>query len=441
MLLKNTIPVLPYQERWIRDDTQLKIAVWSRQSGKSFAASLRAVLKCLERRTQYVVLSKGERQSRVFMEKVHDFCAALKELKALPEFQEIPEPETKALEVVFPHNRSRILGLPANPDTARGYSANVILDEFAFHGDAQKIYGAIYPSITRGFSIEVISTPNGQQGKFFDLAKSAGLVAGFTRDPANRWSGHRVDVYEAVKEGLPADLELLRAGCDDEETWQQEYECAFLSDVQNYLPIELITACTSEAATMECARELLAGKELYLGVDIGRKRDLTAAWLFEKLGDVFWSRTLLVLQRQTFDTQEKAISDLMDLGVRRCCVDASGLGMMLAERLAQKYGARTEPVQFTGQVKEALAPRVKQLFEDRLVRIPDNRDVRADLNAVKRFVTPAGNIRFDADRTDKGHADRFWALALAVEAASGPGRTTEHRASREVCAAAQMAAF
>ena len=56
------------------------------------------------------------------MEKVKDFCLAFKELKLLPDFQLAPETEEKTMEVFFPHNRSRIIGLPANPDTARGYS-------------------------------------------------------------------------------------------------------------------------------------------------------------------------------------------------------------------------------------------------------------------------------------------------------------------------------
>ena len=64
-LAKKSIPILPYQDRWIMDDSQLKIAVWSRQSGKSFAAALRAVIKCLGMRTQYIILSKGERQSAI----------------------------------------------------------------------------------------------------------------------------------------------------------------------------------------------------------------------------------------------------------------------------------------------------------------------------------------------------------------------------------------
>ena len=145
----------------------------------------------------------------------------------------------------------------------------------------------------------------------------------------------------------------------------------------------------------------------------------TVAWLFERLGDVLWSRALIAMKGQTFDAQEKAICDLLDLGVRPCSVDQSGLGMMLAERLAKKYSC-VEPEQFTAQVKKKLARLVKQRFEDRLVRIPDNREVRADINAVKRSVTPAGNVRFDAEHTDKGHADRFRVLGLAAETAGQP---------------------
>ncbi len=482
---QDEIPVLPYQERWIMDDSQLKIAVWSRQSGKSFAAALRAVLKCMEGRTQYIVLSKGERQSRLFMEKVKDFCQVLKQMKVLPEFCDTQDSDETTMEVYFPRTGSRIIGLPANPDTARGYTGNIVLDEFAFHGDAHKIYAACFPIITRGYSIEVISTPNGTAGKFYEIAKAAGLVGSGTRDsglgtrenprpqhpvPSTQlWSGHRVDIYDAVLQGLPAKIDLLRAGCDDEETWLQEYGCQFLSDAQNYIPIELISSCVHEEATTEAVLGsgdwgLGSGNsqhpapstqypELYLGVDIGRKHDLTIAWLFEKVGGVLWSRQLVTMKGVSFDEQERAICALIErtphrasslthplpkregqggsshvtrhtsLGgspaaVRRVCIDQSGLGMMLAEHLVQRYGAVVEPIQFTAQLKERLAPMVKMAFEERTVRIPDNREVRADINSVKRFVTAAGNVRFDAEHTDRGHADRFWALAMVVNAAA-----------------------
>jgi phage FluMu gp28-like protein len=469
----------------VEDDAPFKIVVKARQTGYSFAATLRAVLKCLERRLTWIFLSKGERQSRLLMEKVREHVQACGIVAETSESAFFEGTLTKQLETRFP-NGSVIYGLPANPDTARGYTGNVTLDEFAFHQDAAKVYSALYPTVTRGFSLEIISTPNGQQGKFFELAKQAGLVAaaGLTSSEfkvqsskfktpnsefrthnselANRWSGHRLTIYDAVAQGFEVDIDALRAGVGDEETWLQEYCCEFLSDAQNYIPMEMIMSCVSEQASTEWPAgsadlqvrgsseraadlKVCATGDLYLGVDIGRKRDLTVAWLFEKIGDVMWSRALLTMKGQTFEVQERAICDLIEgqlrvesqeskvnrdlstlnsrlwtSAVRRCCIDQSGLGMMLAERLQKKYGARVEPVQFTAQVKEKLAPMVKRHFEDRLVRIPDNREVRADLNAVKRYVTPAGNVRFDAEHTDKGHADRFWALALALEAASQP---------------------
>ncbi|MDA8086538.1 MAG: hypothetical protein M0Z75_07560, partial [Nitrospiraceae bacterium] len=74
---------------------------------------------------------------------------------------------------------------------------------------------------------------------------------------------------------------------------------------------------------------------------------------------------------------------------------------------------------FTGKVKEDLAVTLRRRFEDRQVRIPADRDIREDIHSVKRFTTSAGNIRFDAERTELGHADRFWAAALGVHAGSG----------------------
>ena len=53
----------------------------------------------------------------------------------------------KTAEIEFPGG-SRIIAIPANPNTARGYSANLTLDEFAFHEQPDAIWRAIYPSIS-----------------------------------------------------------------------------------------------------------------------------------------------------------------------------------------------------------------------------------------------------------------------------------------------------
>lgn len=103
--------------------------------------------------------------------------------------------------------------------------------------------------------------------------------------------------------------------------------------------------------------------------------------------------------------------------IRRAAVDATGIGAPLAEALEQEFAPRVEPVVFTAAVKEDLAFRTRRRMEEGLTRLPDTRDVRRAFSSVKKFVTASGNLRFDAERTEAGHADEFWAKALADYAA------------------------
>ncbi|MDH4449700.1 MAG: hypothetical protein QE265_03810, partial [Rhodoferax sp.] len=99
----------------------------------------------------------------------------------------------------------------------------------------------------------------------------------------------------------------------------------------------------------------------------------------------------------------------------------TGLGIGWSDDAQDQFGEnRVEAVTFTGQVKEALAYPLRGAMEDRKVRIPDDAKIRADLRKVQKVTTAAGNIRFVAESTPDGHADRFWALALALHAGSDP---------------------
>jgi len=515
------LQLLPYQRRWVEDDSHLKIVVKARQIGYSFAASIRALLECLKRKTTWIFLSKGERQSRLLMEKVQEHTKSCGILARACESSFFEGTLIKQLEVRFA-NGSVIYGLPANPDTARGYSGNVTLDEFAFHADADKIYSALFPTITRGYCLEVISTPNGQQGKFYELAKAAGLVeqdSGFriqdsgraadlesrsalpgsslvTRHSSLAWSGHRVDIYEAIRQGLNIDLQLLRAGCDDETSWQQEYCCQFVSTAENFIPPALVAQCASAEATTDCPPQSLAsapclglepessqvgahgpvppgtwGKhalvgshdgaplpaDFYLGIDIGRRHDRTVFWVDCVTADVGavpvadqgtqeagtgtpWraptarvavARLVRTFSNTPFAEQLAYARELLSLQgpdgrplIRRACLDATGMGAPLAESLQQEYGPRVEPVMFTAAVKEDMAYRVRRRMEQRLDLLPDAPQIARAFSAVKKLVTLAGNTRFDAERTDLGHADEFWAKALADLAAEQPVAAT-----------------
>ena len=149
----NTSPAVPltlYQQQWAEDDSRFKIGRWSRQGGKTFATTLEAVLDCHERKTLWVCLSRGERQSKelIAQAKTHAKAigVAVKEIESTFKVEDV---EYKMLEIRFP-NGSRIIGLPANPDTARGWSGNILLDELALHKDSRAIWRALFPTITRG---------------------------------------------------------------------------------------------------------------------------------------------------------------------------------------------------------------------------------------------------------------------------------------------------
>ncbi len=558
--LQRALNLLPYQRRWVEDDSTLKIAVKARQIGYSFAATLRAVFKCLERKTTWIFLSKGERQSRLLMEKVQDHIRSCGLVVRTEETTFFEGTSLKQLEVRFP-NGSVIYGLPANPDTARGYSGHVTLDEFAFHADAAKIYAALFPTITRGYGLEVISTPNGTQGKFYELAKAAGLSeerklelgSGKSGSPDSLlptsysrssliWSPHYCDIYDAVRDGLQIDINLLRSGCEDASAWQQEFCCQFVSTAENFFSPELITSSLSAEATTECdlrrqpapltelglasaprAGEIGVGGQVlgvgeepetfapetrhpapdtcfYLGIDIGRRHDRTVFWVDEvvrlepqKLETGNWkletgnserqmrprsseapfssfqfpvsncqfpistfspaisnlkseildfsvARLVRTLDNVPFAEQLQAARELLSLRadagaihespflIRRACIDATGIGAPLAEALEREFGPRVEPVVFTAAVKEDLAFRTKRRMEARLTLLPDTREIRRAFSAVKKFVTPSGNLRFDAARTEAGHADEFWAKALADLAADPQARQIAARA-------------
>ena len=158
-------------------------------------------------------------------------------------------------------------------------------------------------------------------------------------------------------------------------------------------------------------------------MDIGRKKDLTVLWVVEQLGDVFYTRHVETMERMRKSAQEAILWPWFEI-CDRICIDSTGLGIGWTDDAQDKFGAqRVEGVNFTGPVKEALAYPLKGAMEDRQVRIPEDPKIRADLRKVQKVTTSAGNIRFVAEATADGHADRFWALALAIhadEAAPGP---------------------
>ncbi|WP_337869833.1 terminase family protein [Meiothermus sp.] len=395
--------LLPYQKRWVEDRSRFKIWLAARQVGKSFASTLETVNDSLERKTLWIHLSSGQRQSLELAEKVKLHLDAYKiAAQALEDYFFDGETRVTQLEYRLP-NGSRHLFLPANPATARGYSGNLNLDEFAFHKDPRGIWTAVFPIITRNpnYKVRITSTPNGRGNQFAELWLNA-----------EGWSQHKTTIYDAVADGLDIDPEELRIALNDPLAWQQEYLLEFLDEGSAFLPYDLILAAEVE----DTLSDQWDPENAYLGMDIARRRDLTVIWIDEVVGDVAWCRKIIELHNTPFHAQLQVLASLLPR-VRRACIDATGMGEMLAEEARRRFGWKVEPVHFNLETKADLAQTLRLGFEDRKERIPYNdQTLRQSLHAIKRIVTSAGNVRYDAERNEAGHADHFWAKALAVHA-------------------------
>lgn len=409
----------PYQRRWLNDKSRFKLGRFARQTGKTFTTTLEIVddvheAEIKKARAPWVILSRGERQAMEAMEEGimrHNaaYGAALKVAREDADFyDEESGIRRRALQLIYPGG-NKITALPANPDTARGFSANVFLDEFAFHKDSRKIWTALFPVISAGWKLRVTSTPNGKGNKFYDLATSTDGI----------WSQHVVDIYQAIADGLPRDAAELKAALMDEDAWNQEFELQWLDEASAWLSYDLINSVEHDHAGIP---EHYTGGPCYVGVDIARRSDNFVIWVDELVGDVLWNRETIVRKRISFKEMDQLQDGVEErYKVVRYCMDQTGMGEKPVEDAKLRYGdSRVEGVLFTGPNKLTLATLIKQSFEDRKSRIAmADEKLRADLHKVRKIQSPTGAPRFDADSDANGHADRFWAKALACLAAHG----------------------
>ncbi|MDE2097844.1 MAG: terminase family protein [Patescibacteria group bacterium] len=411
----------------MNDESRRKLLIGSVQTGKSFSGSLEAVLEVLRKPELWIVLSASERQSIEVMEKVQMHAKG-----AATVVDDFFENTSIAQHTAKFANGGRIIALPANPDTARGYSGNVILDEFAIHRDAKAIWKAMVGRTMRGYKLRVMSSFKGKQNKFFELAKECGLHEGIEPKSqpvkASVWSAHWCSIEMAVREGLEVDVAELRETVGDEDIFMEEFMCVPIDGALDFIPLELVISCESDEAWIPQGElkiedhvfpvgfDFAHRTEQYAGWDIARKRDMSVIWILRR-EDRMITRGLIYMPRMKFSYQRE-IGRLVAQCVDRMCIDATGIGAQLAEELADEFPAVVEPVTFTGPVKETLATTLKTTMEDIGVALPEDKRIRRAFQAVKRLTTSVGNTRFDAARTDAGHADEFWALALALQAGS-----------------------
>lgn len=429
---------------------------WSRQIGKSFVLAAWAVRRLMDNPGRLVtVLSNSKSNGVEFIQKGAQVCrllgVAFEQVDLSPDDR--IESMRMEIRITLSGRTGRIVVLAANPRTARGFSGDLILDEFAFHEDSVAIWDAAEPIISSnaGYLCRVASTGNGRFNMFYQMANESSpySVSRVRRSEAFRMG---VKIYDPAtrREITP---EEARAAALDKASYDQNYECAFNDESMALLTNALISACeyrqppTGEIAgaagpdclicTQDWSREALEFLRacigpLGVGLDVGRTRDITVITVGERLSGILFTRAILRISQMRLPQQLERLRPLLQLpNFGRLCGDATGLGLGLVEFAQEECGARrAEAVQFAGREKrtvrgieqsdsalvtELMALDLLEVFESRAIRVPCEMTLRDSLRKPERLAT-AGGVRIAATRDGAGHADEFWSMALMVRA-------------------------
>ena len=423
--------LLPYQQRWIADTSQVKVCEKSRRTGFSWTAAAGAVLDAAAAGGQDVwYMGYNKDMAIEFILDCAMWAAHFSEIgEAIECGEEVYKDgdDTKSVltfSIKFASG-NRITALSSAPRNLRSKQGKVILDEAAFHPDLKELLKAALALTIWGGQIEIISTHDGVDNEFNDLVEEI-------RAGKKPYRIHRVDFKTAIAEGLYQRicLKLGRAwSVDGEIQWEaeireiygandaEELDCIPAQSGGTYFSRALVEA-RMDASLPVLRLTCPAGFELrpedervtytqnwlddsikplleiipptattYYGMDFARSGDLSAIVpLVQDTGLHRRSPFILEMRNVPFMQQQQVLFFVIDGLPNFACGanDARGNGQYLAEVAAQKYGAEyIHRIMLTQEFYRDNMPRYKAAFEDGEITLAKDAGVLDDHRAVK----------------------------------------------------------
>lgn len=482
-IVSEKIPAIKFRayQKPVFFDRESGIAIlhWSRQIGKSFTLASWAVDRLLTQLQKYdswliTVLSNSRDNGAEFVIKAQEVCNKLGVVMDSSDdspdltYDNMRMEVRVTLKVGGRPRVGRIKVLAANPRTARGFSGDLILDEFAFHENSNAIWEAAEPILSANpeFLCRIASTGNGKHNMFYRMA-ACGASAPKDGTPVESITGFkvcRVSRTEAWKMGVkiysmgakrePITPEQARAKAMDKRAYDQNYELEFNDENMCLLTHELIQQAmrggiliSEQMWSAAAIKKMMEAKgELYFGLDVGRHRDISFLPVGEKIGNSLRVIAALRMSGMRLPAQQQQLDLVCGMPkFRSGCVDMTGIGLGLCEYAQEKWGdykvrgvnfSSTEPINEkiraegrkaeTAKVTEIMATDLLETFEDKTIElwIECDSDFVDDLRKPEKITSPGGRVSIAAVRDEAGHADHFWGLATLVRASrdnSAPG--------------------
>jgi len=422
--------LLPYQSAWVTNAAPLAVIEKSRRIGISWTEAYHAVMHAGQGRGDIYYQSYARDMTRGFI----DDCAgwaedlgiaagAAGEVLIADEGKDI-----RAFRITLASGR-QILAMTSSPRAFRGKGRPgdiAVIDEAAFVDNLDEVLKAALAFNTWGGRVRIISTHNGEANPFNTLVRD---IRGHRQPGALQ----RVTLRDALDQGLYARIATLTGQPvtrQAEASWEagiraqygrhgpEELDCVPSAGGGAWLTWDILCAAEHNQAGRP---EHRGSGPCYIGVDVARRRDLWVAAVLEDDGGTLWLRELVTLHDKPFSEHRAEIRRLVQSHrPLRILVDQTGMGEAVVEQYQEDHGALTvEGVILSAARKLDVATALREAFEDRRIRIPADPALRNDLHSVRAEPSLTGAPRLIADRKDSdGHADRFWAMALAVAGAA-----------------------
>lgn len=397
----NKIELYPYQKKFISDTSTFRIIMKARQLGLSWVIALEGLVYALVKPYQTILfVSSGEEAAKRILHYVYAF------INGMPVK---PKLSINSLTECRFANQSRVISLPNNPRTIRGFKADrVYCDEFAQLLNDNEILAAIQPSISRGGTISILSTPRGRANRFWDVWD----------DPAYDYSHHLIPWQECPDPMYRKMIKKMQRTMLDLDFLQEYCGQPAISDMAFFTREVLKQVINEEAHYLE---SLETKNRVVMGIDFGRRVSSTAITIAEQCPNLVRIRCQKELRNMPYDfavgdksTQLKIIAQMNDaFNVDEINIDATGVGVRLEEDMRKAYGAKVDPIVFTLKTKEILITNLKILCEKEGIELVNDTEFISQLLSLEKSVTPAGNITYKHIKGKKD--DRVWSAALAVK--------------------------
>ena len=423
--------LLGYQQRWIADDSLLKIAEKSRRIGLTWGeAADDALIAASAEGSNVFYISATQDMALEYIEaaamwaRVYDLAASEIEEGVFDD----GDKEIKLYKIDFPRSHKRIVALSSRPANLRGKQGIIVIDEAAFAPDLAGLIKAAMAMLMWGDKVRIISTHDGDTNPFNELIQEV-------RAEKRKGSVHRITFADAVADGLYGRVCMRK-----NRPWSQAGQDAWVADVRNFygadadeeldvipsksggsflslaliesrmstLPIIVRQRWTDEFGLLpepirnmevaEWCEECLSPALEFLdtlrthgfGEDFARVGDLTVFTLLEETQSLVQRvRIVVEIGNCPFAQQKQVLKYIGDRlpNFRSAALDAGGNGADMAEYAADVYGhARVAQIKLNDKFYLENMPRFKAALEDAtLDELPRDEQCRDDLRAIKKI--------------------------------------------------------